>query len=299
MSIPLVSIGIPTFNRPEGLLRTLACIQAQTHSNLEVLVSDNASPNPAVSELLEDICRRDPRIRCVRQERNIGASRNFQYVFDHTSAPYFVWMADDDIWDPVFIERGISALQADERAAGWFCTIDNINRHGRVCRHYQSFNRFDSGGATRFRRVMEFLREPEIQGKANLIYSIFRRPALSEVWKACPMREDIWGGDMCTVFAFICRYDLIASADVLLHKTVATDSKEIIVGKETWIDSPGRKAGGYVRTMTHAARGTIYWLPTYAVMHLRWLRLRWRNGSEPRSFRQVVRALSRLCRMPP
>jgi glycosyltransferase involved in cell wall biosynthesis len=299
MNIPLVSIGIPTFNRPEGLLRTLACVQAQTHTNLEVLVSDNASAGNAVSELLEDVCKRDPRIRYVRQERDIGACRNFQYVFDNTSAPYFMWMSDDDLWEPVFIERGISALQANDGAAGWFCTIDNINRHGRVCREYQSFSRFDRNSSSRFRRVMAFLQEPEIQGKANLLYSIFKRPALNEALKVCPFRDDIWGGDMCTIFALICRHDLLASADVLLHKTVPTDANEIIVGRETWFHSPGRKSHGYVRAITQAARGTSYWLPTLVVMHLRWLRLRWRIVSEPRSFRQLIRALSRVCRMPP
>jgi cellulose synthase/poly-beta-1,6-N-acetylglucosamine synthase-like glycosyltransferase len=299
MNTPLVSIGIPTFNRPEGLLRTLACVQAQTYSNLEVLVSDNASPNPAVSELLEDICKRDPRIRYVRQENNIGAARNFQYVFDHTSSPYFVWMSDDDLWEPVFIERGVAALQANNGAAGWFCTIDNINRQGRVCRQYQSFVRFDRNGSSHFRRVMAFLQEPEIQGKANLVYSIFRRPALGEALKICPFQEEIWGSDMCTVFALICRHDLLASAEVLLHKTVPTDANQIVVGRETWFHSPGRKSRGYVRTMTRAARGTSYWLPTFLVMHLRWLRLRWRIVSEPPSVRLLVRVLSRVCRMAP
>ena len=171
MSTPLVSIGIPTFNRAEGLLRTLNCIRSQTYKNLEVLVSDNASPDPAVSVMLEDMRKRDPRIRYVRQKENMGAARNFQYVFDHTSAPFFMWMSDDDLWEPAFIERGISALQADLDAASWFCTIDNINLHGRVCRRYRSFARFDRSRSSRFCRVMSFLQEPEIEGKANLIYS--------------------------------------------------------------------------------------------------------------------------------
>jgi glycosyltransferase involved in cell wall biosynthesis len=277
MRTPLVAVGIPAFNRPEGLLRTIACLQAQTYSNLEILVSDNASPESAVSEVLEDICKRDPRIRYVRQERNIGACRNFQYVFDHTSAPYFVWMSDDDLWEPAFIERGVCALQADDGAGGWFCTIDNINLQGRVCRRYPSFARFDRNGSSRWRRVMHFLNEPENQGKANLIYSIFRRPALADALKICPLQDTIWGGDMCTVFALFCRYDLLVSADVLLHKTVATDVDQIIVGSDTWVDSPGRGTSGYVKTMIRAARGTIYWQPTFAIMHLRWWRLRQRS----------------------
>jgi glycosyltransferase involved in cell wall biosynthesis len=280
MHEPLVSVGIPTFNRPEGLSRKLACLQAQTYSNLEVLVSDNASSDPAVAEVLKDVCKRDPRIRFVRQERNIGACRNFQYVFDHTSAPYFMWMSDDDLWEPVFIERGVSALQANEGAGGWFCTIDNINLQGRVCRRYESFTRFDRDSSSRLRRVFKFLQEPEIQGKANLFYSIFRRSALADALRACPLQEEVWGGDMCTEFALICRDDLLTSADVLMHKTVATDADQIVVGNETWVESPGRHANGYVKAMTRAARGTIYWLPTFFIMQLRWWRLRRRAAEQ-------------------
>ena len=40
---PMVTVGIPTFNRPEGLERTLACITKQTYTNLEIIVSDNCS----------------------------------------------------------------------------------------------------------------------------------------------------------------------------------------------------------------------------------------------------------------
>ncbi len=273
MSVPLVSVGLPTFNRPKGLSRTLGCLQAQTYRNFEVLVSDNASSDPAVAEILVETCKRDARVRYVRQEVNIGACRNFQYVFDHTSAPYFMWMSDDDLWEPVFIERGVSALQANEGAGGWFCTLDNINLRGQVCRRYESFARFDRGHSSRVGRVVDFLQEPEIQGKANFIYSIFRRSALADALKVCPMQEEVWGGDMCTVFALICRYDLLTSAEVLLHKTVNTDSDQIVVGNETWIESPGRKASGYVKTMTQAARGTRYWLLTFLIMHLRWWRL--------------------------
>jgi glycosyltransferase involved in cell wall biosynthesis len=270
MNTPLVSIGIPTFNRPEGLLRTISCVQAQTYSNLEILVSDNASPNPAVAQVLQDICEKDPRIHCVRQETNIGACRNFKYVFDHTSATYFMWMSDDDLWEPTFIERGISALQENAEAASWFCTIDNINLHGRVCRRYRSFARFDRGGSSRLRRVINFLQEPENEGKANLIYSIFKRSALADALMACPFRDDVWGGDMCTIFALICRYDLLACADVLLHKTLPTDADQIVVGTGSWVQSAGDGASGYVKAMTRAAGGTMYWLPACIIMRLRW-----------------------------
>jgi Glycosyltransferases involved in cell wall biogenesis len=41
---PLVSIGVPTFNRPEGLRRTLECLTRQTYPTFEIIISDNATP---------------------------------------------------------------------------------------------------------------------------------------------------------------------------------------------------------------------------------------------------------------
>ncbi len=40
----LVSILIPTYNRPEGLRRALKCITGQTYKNLEIIVSDDGYP---------------------------------------------------------------------------------------------------------------------------------------------------------------------------------------------------------------------------------------------------------------
>jgi FkbM family methyltransferase len=101
---PLVSVGIPTYNRPRGLARTLACICAQTHENLEIIISDNASTDPAVLEMVLDAVGKDPRIVFFRQKENLGAFANFQFVYSKSSGEYFLWAADDDEWDPRFIE---------------------------------------------------------------------------------------------------------------------------------------------------------------------------------------------------
>ena len=47
MNRPLVSVGIPTFSRPEELRKALECICRQEYSQLEIIVGDNASPGPA------------------------------------------------------------------------------------------------------------------------------------------------------------------------------------------------------------------------------------------------------------
>ena len=42
----LVSIGIPIYNQPESLEKTLNSITKQTYQNLEIIISDNHSPGP-------------------------------------------------------------------------------------------------------------------------------------------------------------------------------------------------------------------------------------------------------------
>lgn len=85
---PLVSVGIPTYNRPEGLRRTLECITGQTYKNLEIIVSDNCSPGPVNEKVVREFMARDRRIRYFRQDENKGAGFNFRFGLGQSSQTY-------------------------------------------------------------------------------------------------------------------------------------------------------------------------------------------------------------------
>ena len=104
---PLVSIGIPTYNRAFGLKRTLECMLHQSYENLEIIVSDNASPDPKVRDIAEKYAERDSRVRYFKQSQNKGPHFNFNYVLEKASGEYFMWAADDDEWIYSFIETCI------------------------------------------------------------------------------------------------------------------------------------------------------------------------------------------------
>jgi glycosyltransferase involved in cell wall biosynthesis len=120
---PLVSVGIPTFNRPEGLRRTLRLICGQTYRNLEVLVSDNASPGMKTQEIAQEFATADQRIKYFRQPANIGPIANFRFVLEKASGEYFMWAADDDEWDAKFIETCLQAAAPSCSAMTRFNTI--------------------------------------------------------------------------------------------------------------------------------------------------------------------------------
>lgn len=91
-----LSVGLPTYNRPEGLKRMLICLANQTYKNIEIIISDNCSTNKEVKLVINSFLKNDSRILFHQQEKNNGAINNFQYVLKNAKGKYFVWLADDD-----------------------------------------------------------------------------------------------------------------------------------------------------------------------------------------------------------
>jgi len=99
---PLVSIGIPTYNRASGYLReTLESALAQTYPNLEIVVADNCSPDNtrAVVEGYGD-----RRIRYFRHDAGMKPNDNFNFCLQQARGTYFLLLHDDDTIDPDFVD---------------------------------------------------------------------------------------------------------------------------------------------------------------------------------------------------
>ena len=107
---PLVSVGVPVYNGERTIRQALQSILAQSHENLELCISDNASTD-GTREICEEFARRDARIRYHRQERNLGAAANFKYVLDQACGSYFMWAAADDVRSPDFVTSNLRFLE--------------------------------------------------------------------------------------------------------------------------------------------------------------------------------------------
>jgi glycosyltransferase involved in cell wall biosynthesis len=110
-NLPLVSIGIPTYNRAEGYLReTLESALAQTYPNLEIVVADNCSPD-ATREVVASYG--DARIRYYRHDRGIKPNDNFNFCLQQARGAYFLLLHDDDKIDADFIAICMEAASYD------------------------------------------------------------------------------------------------------------------------------------------------------------------------------------------
>lgn len=176
-SQPLVSVGIPTYNRPDGLRKTLECITQQTYTNLEIIVSDNCSPNLEVSRVIQSFAEVDQRIKYFRQSENIGAGNNFQFVLEKSSGEYFMWAADDDEWHSDYIKKLLSLLIENPSASVAFSNFQVfINNSLHDFYKNSNFSNIFSPFSNKIRlcRYVSYIYQDGSLGKANIIYGLVR-----------------------------------------------------------------------------------------------------------------------------
>ncbi len=109
---PRVSIGLPVYNGENHLEKALKAILAQTFSDFELIISDNASTD-RTQEICLAYAAKDRRIRYYRNERNTGGASNFNRVFELSSCEYFKWAAHDDIVAPDYLLKCVEVLDQD------------------------------------------------------------------------------------------------------------------------------------------------------------------------------------------
>jgi glycosyltransferase involved in cell wall biosynthesis len=107
---PLVTIAIPTRNRASLLKNCVASALAQTYSNIEVLVSDNASTDDTLETLRSF---NDPRLRILTNSENIGLTGNFNKCVYGAAGDYLNIISDDNLLQPKFLEMCVALVKEE------------------------------------------------------------------------------------------------------------------------------------------------------------------------------------------
>ena len=255
---PLVSVGIPTYNRPQGLKRTLEQISGQSYRNLEIIVSDNCSPDESVLAVADEFSKIDIRVRFFRQSTNLGAHENFKFVLREAKGVYFMWAADDDEWDPDFIRT----------------CITSIGTCGSAMTHFNVFNRVTgeytdipvplmSRNESKFTKALNFI----VQLTPSLFYGLHRRESILEY-----LTDEAYDfADCFFVLRQILKHDYVITP--ILQYTAGIDSKEYEV--KSFSSENGRKLE-YGKFATEAAKlitttdfGSEPWRKVYLLQALR------------------------------
>lgn len=103
----LISVILPTYNRRELLLRAIDSVLSQTHSELEVIVVDDASGDGTQTAVLE---LHDERIRYVRLPENAGACAARNRGLAMARGEYIAFQDSDDVFHPAKLEKQLAYL---------------------------------------------------------------------------------------------------------------------------------------------------------------------------------------------
>ncbi len=111
----MVSVIIPTYNRPAFLEQALQSVLAQTFTGYEVIIIDNDSEG-RFYERIRDLRRFGTHISTYRvpSKRGVSAARNFG--IEKAAGDYILFLDDDDLLHPRMLESSLSVFEKDSGA---------------------------------------------------------------------------------------------------------------------------------------------------------------------------------------
>lgn len=129
-SPPRVVALVPTWRAAAFLEPTLEGLAAQTCPNLEIVISDDASPDDTVA-ICERYATNDARFRLIRQSRNLGWTGNVNALLAQARGDYLLFAFHDDVLAPAYIERCVGALEANPGAVMAYSDLSLVFEDGR------------------------------------------------------------------------------------------------------------------------------------------------------------------------
>ncbi|WP_338727592.1 glycosyltransferase [Haladaptatus sp. DJG-WS-42] len=108
---PLVSVIVPTFNRPAALRAAAESVNAQTYDSIQLIVVDD-STTPAETALTGLDLDAIAEIHFIRSGNPQGAAAARNRGIAAADGTYVAFLDDDDRWDLEKIEKQVEAFEA-------------------------------------------------------------------------------------------------------------------------------------------------------------------------------------------
>jgi hypothetical protein len=178
---------------------------------------------------------------------------NFIYVLREAATPFFMWAAQDDLWDPRFLEETLALLREDPTALGAMTAIAFVDPTGEPIRiaHIPTLMA-DRDPVTRARSVRD--------DGFNAIYALWRREALLSA--GIPL-EDVPAPDVAYVFGLALHGRIVASERVLSTRRVIGYSRVVGPdGRVVWEKALG--PGGSLYAWKRWSLSRAMWRHTWA-----------------------------------
>lgn len=131
MSNPLVSVCIPTYRGAAFLAATIDSVLNQSYPDFELWILDDNSPDGTQNVVSK---YSDPRIKYIRNMKNLGPEGNWNRCLELAQGKYFKLLPHDDLLSAKCLEEQVAVLEADHAGeiALVFGSREIIDPAGRV-----------------------------------------------------------------------------------------------------------------------------------------------------------------------
>jgi len=173
---PRVLFGMPAYNRPDALSRTLESLLSQTFNDFAIVIVDD-QPTAAVRAIVERYQSLDTRITYEANATRLGMIGNWHWAFArgleiHPTIEYFAWVSDHDMWHPRWLEVLVAELDEHPEVVMAYPQMQRV-----FPRERRAITRLsDTAGMTspiaRLRRAISEMTA------GNAVYGLFRVDAL-------------------------------------------------------------------------------------------------------------------------
>lgn len=267
---------MPVYNGSRFIKEAIDSLLSQSFSDFTLFISDDASTDET-SSICQEYAKIDNRIIYYRQRNNIGLFPNFKFVLDQAIGDYFIWSAQDDIREKDYLKVCIEHLESNKNLGFATTCIAIIDSYSRVIKEETEVACLS--GKPGIISVTRYTLQPEILGKCNFMYGLFRMEAMRGTWNAYPQRH-VWGQDYMFSLALISRFKIYVDKRILFKKRlggfssprslendIAGEVKKIVYKNPKNHMFPFRRFKRYFEGHMEALRGTPY-SPLVAILLL-------------------------------
>lgn len=106
---PLISIILPTHNRPILLEEAIESVINQTEKNWELIIVDDNSEPPVNETVLQK--KYSQNLRVIRHTISKGGAAAKNTGINATKGKYITFLDDDDLYSPIYLERSVQQLE--------------------------------------------------------------------------------------------------------------------------------------------------------------------------------------------
>lgn len=127
MSVPLVSIIMPTYNQEAYVEQSVRSCVEQAYPEVELLIGDDVSSDGTWSVISRLAAEYPDRIRASQNDKNLGVSANCNTLLRKCQGEYVALFAGDDLMYPGKLERQVRVLENAEDIAICYHDIDVVD----------------------------------------------------------------------------------------------------------------------------------------------------------------------------